>query len=75
MSMKLSEIAAMVSECTGKYVSVGDISAQTIIDAREAKKISRSEADRLLSELKEADGIWENPVKPDAKTAECLWEQ
>ena len=49
--------------------------AQTIIDAREAKKISRSEADRLLSELKEADGIWENPVKPDAKTAECLWEQ
>ena len=67
MVMKLSEIAEKVE------VPVVNLSAESIERAVKAGIISRKNGENLLTELKKADGIWENPV-PGVKVAEHLWD-
>ncbi|MFH0955714.1 MAG: hypothetical protein V1801_00655 [Candidatus Falkowbacteria bacterium] len=65
--MTLSEIAEKVG------VPVVSLTLKSIQNAREAGKITRTQEENLLAELKKADGIWKNPVAPDIKIAKSLW--
>ena len=64
--MKLSEIAEKVG------VLVVDLSSESIKRAVEKGVISRKYGEKLLAELKVADGIWKSPV-PGPTCAKRLW--
>lgn len=64
--MKLSEIAEKVG------VQVVDLSSESIKRAVEKGVISRKYGEKLLAELKVADGIWKSPVS-GVESAKRLW--